>query len=293
MIKKILLTGVTGFIGSHLAKVLINSGYEVIALKRMSSSIARLNSVVSKIKFVDVDRLVLDDLFTQFADIDGIIHTATCYGRNAESITEIFNSNTVFPLQLLDAGSRAGVKIFINTDTILDQYLNLYALSKNQLLQWGTFFSLHNKIKFINLRLEHSYGPGDDATKFTAYVIDSCLANVPDIRLTRGEQERDFIYIDDVTAAYIAILTNTDAFDKAFMEFDVGTGNPTSIRAFVETVHCLTASRTHLSFGAVPYREGEVMRSTADISGLTALGWQCRYNLVTGLKRVIEQEKIR
>ena len=293
MIKKILLTGVTGFLGSHLAKVLVNNGYEVIALKRMSSSVVRLNSVASKIKFVDVDHLVLDDLFTEFSDIDGIIHTATCYGRNGESITEIFNSNTVFPLQLLDAGSRAGVKIFINTDTILDKYLNLYALSKNQLLQWGTFFSRHNKIKFINVRLEHFYGPGDDATKFTSYVIDSCMTNTLEIRLTRGEQERDFIYIDDVTAAYIAILANTDEFDKAFIEFDVGTGNPTSIRAFVETVHRLTASRTHLSFGAVPYRDGEVMRSAADISGLTALGWQCQYDLDTGLKRVIEQEKIK
>jgi CDP-paratose synthetase len=291
MIKKILLTGVTGFLGSHLAEVLLNNGYEVVALKRVSSSVARLDSVASKIKFVDVDHLLLDDLFVRFADIDGIIHTATCYGRNAESVTEIFNSNTVFPLQLLDAGSRAGVKVFINTDTILDKYLNLYALSKNQLLQWGTFFSLHNRIKFINLRLEHFYGPRDDPTKFTTYVIDSCLANIPEIRLTRGEQERDFIYIDDVTAAYIAILENTNEFDKAFIEFDVGTGKPTSIRAFVETVHRLTAARTRLAFGAVPYREGEVMHSAADISGLTALGWYCHYDLTAGLKRVIEQEK--
>jgi len=291
MKKRILLTGVTGFLGSHLAKALLADGYEVVALKRKSSSLRRVGSFSSGIVFFDIEGLDFNNLFRDCGKIDTIIHTATCYGRANESAIEVFAANTEFPLQLLDAGSRAGVALFLNTDTILDKYLNLYALSKNQLLQWGKFFSMHKKIRFWNIRLEHFYGPSDDQSKFTTHVISSCLANVPELKLTLGEQKRDFIYIDDVVSAYLILLNKMDNINDPFMEFDVGSGQSVSIRGFVETVHRLTASETHLAFGAFPYREGEVMNSEADISGLTALGWACRFDIETGLKRVIDQER--
>lgn len=291
MKKRILLTGITGFLGSHLAKALLVAGYEVVAIKRKASSLHRVESIISSLDFFDIEGLNFDWLLRECGKVEIIIHTATCYGRNNESVSEIFSANTEFPLRLLDAGSRAGVELFLNTDTILDKYLNLYALSKNQLLQWGKFFSMHEKIRFGNIRLEHFYGPDDDPTKFSTYVINSCLANIAELKLTKGEQKRDFIYIDDVVAAYMILLEKIGTLNKSFIEFDVGSGQSVSIKEFVETVHRLTASKTHLLFGALPYREGEVMNSEADITGLAALGWHCRYDRETGLKRVIEQEK--
>lgn len=291
MKKRILLTGVTGFLGSHLAKALLVVGYEIVALKRKSSALHRIETVTSDIVLFDIEELDFDDLFRTCGKIDAIIHTATCYGRNNESVSEIFAANTEFPLRLLDAGSRAGVELFLNTDTILDKYLNLYALSKNQLLQWGKFFSMYEKIRFANIRLEHFYGPDDDPTKFSTYVINSCLGNIQELRLTKGEQKRDFIYIDDVVSAYMVLLEKMDSFNNAFVEFDVGSGQSVSIKEFVETVHRLTASKTHLAFGALDYREGEVMHSEADISSLAALGWKCCYDIEAGLNQVVEQER--
>lgn len=291
MKKKILLTGVTGFLGSHLAITLLAAGYEVVALKRKSSSLRRVQSNISDITFFDTDGLDFDQLFRDCGKIEAIIHTATCYGRNNESVSEIVEANTEFPLHLLDAGSRAGVKLFLNTDTILDQYLNLYALSKNQFLQWGKFFAKQGNIRFANIRLEHFYGPDDEPTKFTAHVINTCLKNIPELQLTKGEQKRDFIYIDDVVSAYLILLDSLSDAKDYFVEFDVGTGQSVSIKYFVETVHQLTASKTHLTFGVIPYREGEVMQSEANVSGLVALGWGCRYDIEAGLKKVIEQER--
>lgn len=293
MKKRILITGVTGFLGSHLAKALLADGYEVVALKRKSSLLGRVESIVSEIIFFDIEGLDFDQLFRDCGKIDTIIHTATCYGRNNESVSEIFSANTEFPLRLLDAGSRAGVELFLNTDTILDKYLNLYALSKNQLLQWGKFFSKQGNISFGNIRLEHFYGSDDDPTKFSAHVINSCLNNVPELKLTKGEQKRDFIYIDDVVSAYLVLLEKMDSFDSSFVEFDVGAGKSVSIREFVETVHRLTSSKTHLAFGALPYREGEVMNFEAKTEGLEALGWHCNYNIENGLTKTIERERTR
>lgn len=291
MKRRILLTGVTGFLGSHLAKELLAINYEIVALKRRSSSLRRIEPIVSHISFFDIEGLDFDDMFRDCGKIDTIIHTATCYGRNNESVSEMFATNTEFPLRLLDAGCRAGVAVFLNTDTILDKYLNLYALSKNQLLQWGEFFSKHKKIRFANIRLEHFYGADDDPTKFSAYVINACLGDVPELKLTQGEQKRDFIHIDDVVSAYMVLLEKMDTFESAFVEFDVGSGRSASIREFVETVHRLTEAKTRLVFGALPYRDGEVMHSVAEISGLMALGWRCRFDVEAGLRRVIDQER--
>jgi CDP-paratose synthetase len=282
--KKILITGITGFLGSHLAKALLENNYEVVALKRPTSSLNRIKCILSDVNFIDISDNNFNKIFEKSGKIDAIIHTATCYGRNNESVIDIFAANTEFPLKLLESGSRAKIDLFINTDTILDKYLNLYSLSKNQLLQWGKFFSKNEKIRFANLRLEHFYGPEDDQSKFTSFIISNCKNNTPELNLTNGEQMRDFIHIDDVVSAYLTFLNKSNSFSEKFIEFDVGSGSAISIRQFVETVHRLTKSNTRLNFGALPYRLGEVMYSKADISTLSSMGWNCRFNIEDGLK---------
>jgi len=288
---RILLTGITGYLGSHLATTLLAKDCEIVGLKRKSSSLRRIESILPKLTLHDVDEANVSKLFTQHGKIDAVIHTAACYGRNGESISQVLEANLVFPLKLIDAATASDVGLFMNTDTVLDKYLNPYALSKGQFAEWGRYFSGQKKIRFLNLRLEHFYGPGDEQTKFTAHVINSCISNVPELKLTLGEQQRDFIYIDDVVAAYLLLLDKRESFDEGFMEFNVGSGVATSVKKFVEMIHRLTASTTRLNFGALPYRAGEVMFSQADTSALEALGWSCPCDIETGLKQAIDQER--
>ena len=129
------------------------------------------------------------------------------------------------------------------------------------------------------------YGPGDDESKFTTYIINSCINNVPVIKLTPGEQKRDFIFIDDVVSAYHILLKNNEM--NAFEEFELGTGEAISIREFVEEVHSITQSRSKLDFSAYPYRENEIMESKANTKKLKANGWEPAITQTEGLKRVI------
>lgn len=289
---RILLTGITGYLGSHLAISLLANGYEVVGLKRKSSPLHRIESILPQLALLDIEEADISAIFTGHEKIDAVIHAATCYGRNGENASHVLEANLVFPLKLLDAAAASGVGLFMNTDTVLDKFLNHYALSKWQFTEWGQYFAQQKQIRFLNLKLEHFYGPSDSQSKFTTHIVNSCLANVPELKLTQGEQQRDFIYIDDVVAAYLLLLDKQESFGNGFIEFEVGSGVAVTIRQFVETVHRLTASTTRLNFGALPYRTGEAMFSQADTSALQALGWCCRYSIEAGLKVAIDEERI-
>ena len=72
-----------------------------------------------------------------------------------------------------------------------------------------------------------------------------------------------------------------------FTQVELGSGIPTTIKDFVEKIHRLTNSKTALDFGALPYREGEVMKAIADISYLNRLGWSPSYTLEQGILKTI------
>jgi len=285
---KVLLTGATGFLGSHLLQALLEAGHDLIILKRSFSDTWRINRFMDDICCYDLDTITLKDLFQRHGKIDTIIHTATNYGRNGETASEIFETNASFPLNLLETAASLNTDTFFNTDTVLYNHLNYYALSKNHFKEWGRHFALMNRIRFVNIKLEHMYGPNDDDSKFTDWVVQNFLNDISELPLTKGEQKRDFIYIDDVVHAYLTLLDNCLATKDNYLEYHLGSGNTITIRKFVETLHLLTNSSTQLNFGAIPYRVNETMNSCADISKLRQLGWKPECELTIGLKKLID-----
>lgn len=284
MTASIMLTGATGYLGSHLAQALVDGGHRVAVLKRAGSSLARLAGCIDEVSCHDLDGDGIAQAFTR-QRIDAVVHCAASYGRNGESSLEVFDANTRFPLQVLQSATEQGCKLFVNLDTTLPDSLNAYTLSKSQFRQWGHFMARKTGIRFANAKLEHFYGPGEPGHSFTARVIAACSRNEPELPLTKGEQKRDFVYIDDVVQALLKILEHGLGTDFQLSEFEIGSGSPVTIRELVETVHRLTRSTTRLAFGAVPYREGEVMASNADLTAIRQLGWNAQVALNDGLRQ--------
>ena len=79
-------------------------------------------------------------------------------------------------------------------------------------------------MRFINVRLQHVFGPGDDPDKFVPSLVKSCLGDLPEIRLTDGTQKRDFVFILDVVSAYSRILACLGKMPTGYVELDVGRG---------------------------------------------------------------------
>lgn len=293
--KNILLTGATGFLGSALARHWVMAGYQVSALIRTTSSCARIEDLLTDIQ---IYRCASDeDVLSAVATIapDYIVHTACAYGRAGESIVNIFDANVRFGLLLLEGAKLLDKSTaFVNTGTILDPAVSSYAMSKRSFSAIGALQvgQGNTKIKFVNIALQHMYGPRDDESKFTTHVISSCLANVEQLNMASGVQKRDFIYIDDVVSAYDTILSSMSNIAEA-EEIDIGSGDALPVRTFVELVRTMSSSRTRLNFGAVPYRTNEAMLFQADITRMRSLGWEPKTSLEEGIQKTIDKDILR
>lgn len=209
-------------------------------------------------------------------------------------------ANLLFPVELIEKAINSGVKVFINTDTFFNKgkvnykYLQEYTLTKRCFVEW--LKSIANKVdmRIFNLKLEHIYGEKDSIDKFVPWLIIQMLKEVHEIKLSPGNQKRDFIYVKDVVDAYYQLLLKAETFNYNFYEYSIGTGKSITIKQFVCLVKKLTGNtKTILNFGALPYRENEIMFSKADITSIKKdIGWEPKYSLEEGLKRTIEWFKV-
>lgn len=285
------MTGVTGYLGSALCRDLVREGIQVTGLKRSRSDQRRIAELTPALRLIDVDRPGWSDLDYPFK-VDVIVHAATCYGRRGESDAEVLEANIDFPISVIRWGSARGARCFVNIDTVLPAELNRYSRSKAEFRAVAARETAGRRMALVNVRLESMFGPWDDDDKFTSNVIRACARNQPSIDLTRGEQLRDFIYIDDVTTALVAVLKVILRGEGGSAEVGLGTGSQTSVRQFAEMARSVLGSTTRLDFGALPYRAGEPMSSVADVSYLRGLGWTFRYAVEGGIRKIVEIERL-
>ncbi len=291
MKRTVLLTGATGFLGSHLLAALVNEGYQLVILKRSTSDTWRIGHLLESVIAYDVDKRPIKTAFEK-QKIDVVIHTACHYGRNQDPMSDIVESNLMFALRVLEAAILFNADTFFNTDTLLPKYLNTYSLSKHQFSEWLKQSS--EKLQCINLKLEHMYGPKDDKTKFVPWLLDQIINSREEIKLTPGDQKRDFVYIDDVVSAYILLLNKTAMLPK-WNKFDVGTNQLVTVKEFIRSLQSVVKTRMginiekRLNFGAIPYRDGEIMEPVVNNSALIQMGWRPKMTIVDGLKEILKE----
>jgi len=290
----ILITGSTGFLGSHVLKLLIQKeSYKLVCLKRSFSNMHRLNNTnLENVLFYDIDLVDIESVFKE-NKIDVILHMATEYGRKDKTIHEVLETNLMYPIKIAELGIKYKAKCFINTDSYFNKethtynYLLNYSLSKKSLLSWMKVLS--KEISIINVVLEHIYGEYDDDSKFIEYVIRNIgIEKIKKIDLTYGHQRRDFIYVDDVASAFNLIIKYALLEKFHYKVFEVGCGLAIEIRQFIDEVKLISKSNTYLNYGKIPYRSDEIMESKADIQELLNLEWKPKFNIYDGIKRILK-----
>ncbi len=279
----ILLTGATGYLGSHILKKLIKDNqYDITLLIRDKSNCERINSELNLVNLVYVKN-ISKRIFSE-NKFNTIIHCATNYGKNTE-IRDVYEANFFLPFKILNLAKDSGVEKFVNTSTSLNKDINFYSLSKKHFEEVAIAMSKTMSLSFINVILELFYGADAPDSIFPSYIINSLKKNIIKIDITEGKQKRDFIYIDDVVEAYLKIIQKK--FDNGFLNLEIGSGAAVSIRSFVKIVMKLTNSKTIINFGSIPYRENEQMYSKANLKEMLKIGWHPKINLVNGIKKYL------
>lgn len=280
---QVLLTGGAGFIGSHIARKLLEEGHQLRIVDNLSTGkIENIAPILNQVDFLKGD---LSDLDTARAAVDGmeyVLHQAAIPSvprSIADPITSN-NANIVATLNLLVAARDAQIKRLVyaasssaygNTpelpkvETMPSNPLSPYAIMKATGEQFcKVFYKLHG-LETVCLRYFNVFGPRQDPKSQYAAVVPkfiSALLNGEEITVHGdGEQSRDFTFVANVVQANLKALTAANAPGEVI---NVACGRRYTLNYLVDLLATITETTPKVTY--FEDRIGDVKHSLADIS---------------------------
>ncbi len=303
-----LVTGGAGFIGSNLVDALVERGHDVVVLDDLSSGKREnlTDALAAGARLIEgdiTDRAAVDEAFTA-ARPDVVCHLAAQIDVRHSVADPVFDLgvNVGGTINILEAAASAGTRrvLFASTggaiygegegrDLPLPEGAECrpdapYGQSKFAAEGYLSLYSRLRGLSCAALRLGNVYGPRQDPHGEAGVVAIYCgalLGGEQPLVFGDGEQTRDYIYVDDVVAGFLAAIDR-----EAEGVFNIGTGIETSV---LELGRKLAAAHgTEFTPKMCPPRPGEVQRIAIDPSRAARdLGWRAEVELADGLERTL------
>tara|TARA_Y100001970_G_scaffold168897_1_gene206543 strand:+ start:21655 stop:22617 length:963 start_codon:yes stop_codon:yes gene_type:complete len=301
--KRILITGGTGFLASHLAIKLLSSNAKIFLLDIVSpEKQPLLDKFSDKLSFVECNILDFKELEKKTKEISPqiIYHFGATLDRTRDfsKIDSIIDLNIKGTTNLLKSLIDIDYSSFILSSTS-DVYGDLeppftedmplnpaspYSVSKLSAELFCRIFSkIYNKPYSI-IRLFNIYGEGQSENMFIPQLIQSCI-KVKDFNMTNGEQIREFNYVEDIVDALILSTSN----EMKNQIINLGNSNPMSIRFIADSIVRKFNHNIKLNYGAYNYRENEIMEMYSDNNkAKKILNWSPKNSIEQGLTKTIK-----
>ncbi len=274
----VLLLGGTGYLGCNIARALSSLGHKVICVVRRTSDISGLKDLKS-VQLISNNPDQIELTFEQ-EDISWVVNGVCTYKPNASLYGDMLEANVLFPLSVLNLSIKHGVQNFMTMGTALPDDFNVYSFSKAKFSDFGLFLSRHDGVNFADLKLEMFYGGNfEPDNRFLKYCKTKLKSNDP-LLLTKGNQRRDIIRVEDVTRLVCHLINSN--YVKGYKVLPVGTGECYSIKKIVEYMKRKCNSKSKLLFGAKEIRNGEP-DTLADTSWYSDIGFRVTYDFFEGL----------
>lgn len=262
---KYLLTGATGYIGCNICKKFTENNDSLYCLIRESSNENLIpkapNIHVLKFqKYEEIYKIIND------SEPSTVIHlAAACISQHKKyDIDTLIDSNIKFPTILLQAMVESNVTNFINIGTSWQNNNGvynptcLYTATKQAFLDILQYYKNNNKINAVTLKLFDTYGPSDPRPKIMN-LLKKTWQTSEKLKTSPGEQLLDFIFISDVVDAILHSAVLLESNIRLKDEYHISSKNPISLRRLVETIEEITRRKLNIEWGAIPYRQNEIM----------------------------------
>jgi nucleoside-diphosphate-sugar epimerase len=297
---RILLTGSTGFIGSHLLAKLIEMQQPVAIILRDNADTWRIKDLINKVTVIPGDLGDVQSLEKQILDFspDVLIHLAW-YGvenrfrneyqqislnlNHVSNLLEILEKTKIKKIIGFGSQGEYGPQEKPINEELKPTPTTFYGVAKLCAYQIMNLFCQQREIDFAWVRLFSIYGPNDNASWLIPTVIKEIMNNNSPA-LTEGKQLWDFLYVADAVDAIVSILCT----DHARGIFNLGSGKAVTVRRVVESIRDVINPTIELGFGLVPYRPDQVMFLEANIERFKNItGWFPQVSLQQGLENTI------
>jgi len=298
---RILVTGATGFVGACLCRRLLGMGHELHLFVRQTANRWRITDIAPRMVLHDVDLRDAQAVERSVAAIrpEKIFHLATYGGFSFQKeVAAIHAVNFLGTVNLLQACEKVGFEQFIHTgssseygiksepmkESDLLEPLGDYAVSKAAATLFCCSEALLKGLPIVTLRVFSPYGPWDDPQRLIPYVIAALLkGNSP--MLANPAAVRDYIFIDDVIDAYLAVMA---APLRGGEIYNIGSGRQTGIGEVVERIVSAIDNGVRPQWGTEPPRRPEPAVWVADAGKMRAqFNWQADTSLDEGLQKTI------
>jgi nucleoside-diphosphate-sugar epimerase len=300
---RVLVTGASGFLGSHVVRRLVKEGADIYAVtSSVSTSPERLSDLLDGITLLEANLRDASSLahVVAAAQPELVIHQAafTHVGKSFSRIDENIQTNiqgTVNLLQALEGHYRRFVYVG-SGDVYGDSPVPFtedgpvapaspYAVSKYAAERFCRMFHQAYGWPIVCLRPFNVYGPGQSPDRIIPELIISALSG-RDLKMTEGRQTREFMYVEDVAEAFVQALVKPDIDGEVI---NVSRGEEVSIRQLATTVLELMGNPVKGLFGALENRPTEIWRMFGDdTKARELLGWSATTTLTDGLTKTID-----
>jgi dolichol-phosphate mannosyltransferase len=301
--RRVLLTGGTGFIGANLARRLLADGHEVHLLVRPQHDPWRVDEIRSDLRFHETP---LDDADGVAAAVRAarpawVFHLAA-HGAYPfqQDAGEIVRTNLTGTIHLLDAALTAGVEAFVNTGSSSEygfkdhapaetEWLepnSAYAVTKAAATHYCRHVARAKQAPVRTLRLYSIYGPWEEPSRLLpALVLAGLRGGLPP--LVGPEVARDYLHVDDATEAYVRAAAAPDQEPGAV--YNVGSGVQTTLAELVEIARRTLGIAAAPVWGTMAPRTWDTAVWVANREHIRAvLGWEPRIDVATGFARLVE-----
>lgn len=288
--KTVLITGITGYIGSHLAKALL-ADYEVCGLIREPLRREYIADFQDVLRLLPVDGSY-ESIYRAVQTIqpDLVYHLAAYYtgAHGGQETPKLIESNIIFGAYLLEAMSACGVPALVYATTYMTHYqgaeycpLNLYAATKQAFSDLLAYYTDAGLMRAATLVISDTYGPGDHRPKILN-VVKSAVKTGERVAFSSGNIPYDVVHIDDAVSAFR--LTGERLLQGGFCNdiFQVVPDTPLSLRKTVEMMLRVNHLTLNAGWGERPAAEREM----SELIRLypTPPGWAPQTSLEEGLR---------